>query len=125
MTGSEALGVLLLTALLAGIFVGFPIAFTLMILALIFGYLGFGNIVFDLMALQTLGMMKEETLAAVPLFVFMGHVLEQAGLMERLFTSPRWTPQNRPYIDGAKPAIERAPKRECCTAGDADRASVS
>jgi len=27
---------------------------------------------------------------------------------------PRWTPQNRPYVDGAKPAIERAPKRECC-----------
>jgi len=87
MTGSEALGIVLLLSLLAGIFVGFPIAFTLMILALVFGYIGFGAIVFDLMVFQTLGMMKEETLAAVPLFIFMGHVLEQAGLMERLFRS--------------------------------------
>jgi tripartite ATP-independent transporter DctM subunit len=43
--------------------------------------------VFYLMVYQTIGLMKEETLAAVPLFVFMGHVLERAGLMERLFRS--------------------------------------
>jgi tripartite ATP-independent transporter DctM subunit len=83
----EYLGLILLTALISGIFVGFPIAFTLIILALVFGYIGFGGIVFDLMVFQTLGMMKEETLAAVPLFIFMGHILEQAGLMERLFKS--------------------------------------
>ena len=87
MTGGEILGLILLACLIAGIFVGFPIAFTLLILALVFGYIGFGGIVFDLMVFQTLGMMKEETLAAVPLFIFMGHVLEQAGLMERLFKS--------------------------------------
>ena len=87
MTGSELLGIVLLASLIAGIFVGFPIAFTLMILALVFGYIGFGGIVFDLMVFQSLGMMKEETLAAVPLFIFMGHILEQAGLMERLFKS--------------------------------------
>ncbi|MBI2206385.1 MAG: TRAP transporter large permease subunit [Candidatus Rokubacteria bacterium] len=81
----EYLGLILLGALLAGIFVGFPIAFTLIILALVFGYIGFGHVVFYLMVFQTVGMMKEETLAAVPLFIFMGHVLEQAGLMERLF----------------------------------------
>jgi tripartite ATP-independent transporter DctM subunit len=81
----EYLGLILLGALLAGIFVGFPIAFTLIILAIVFGYIGFGHIVFYLMVFQTVGMMKEETLAAVPLFIFMGHVLEQAGLMERLF----------------------------------------
>lgn len=40
---------------------------------------------------QTLGMMKEETLA-VPLFIFMGHVLEQAGLMEPLFRSFQFIP---------------------------------
>jgi len=87
MTGGEILGLILLASLICGIFVGFPIAFTLMILGLVFGYLGFGSIVFDLMVFQTLGMMKEETLAAVPLFIFMGHILEQAGLMERLFKS--------------------------------------
>jgi tripartite ATP-independent transporter DctM subunit len=41
------------------------------------------------MVFQTIGLMKEETLAAVPLFIFMGHVLEQAGLMERLFNAFR------------------------------------
>ncbi len=81
----EILGLVLLGALLTGIFVGFPIAFTLLILSFVFGYIGFGKNVFYLMYFQTLGLMKEETLAAVPLFVLMGHMLEQAGLMERLF----------------------------------------
>ncbi|HEX6112511.1 MAG TPA: TRAP transporter large permease subunit [Geminicoccaceae bacterium] len=83
----EILGLVLLGALLAGIFVGFPIAFTLIVLSVVFGYIGFGDTVFYLMVFQTIGLMKEETLAAVPLFIFMGHVLEQAGLMERLFKS--------------------------------------
>jgi tripartite ATP-independent transporter DctM subunit len=83
----EMLGLILLGALLAGIFAGFPIAFTLIILSVVFGYIGFGDTVFYLMVFQTIGLMKEETLAAVPLFIFMGHVLEQAGLMERLFRS--------------------------------------
>lgn len=81
----EYLGLVLLAALLTGIFAGFPIAFTLIILSFVFGYIGFGARVFDLMFFQTIGLMKEETLAAVPLFIFMGHVLERAGLMERLF----------------------------------------
>jgi tripartite ATP-independent transporter DctM subunit len=85
----EYLGLVLLAALLTGIFVGFPIAFTLIILSLVFGYIGFGDTVFYLMVFQTIGLMKEETLAAVPLFIFMGHVLEQAGLMERLFNAFR------------------------------------
>ncbi|MFQ5896905.1 MAG: TRAP transporter large permease subunit [Candidatus Methylomirabilia bacterium] len=81
----EYLGLVLLGALLVGIFVGFPIAFTLIILSFVFGLIGFGRVVFDLAFFQTIGLMKEETLAAVPLFIFMGHVLEHAGLMERLF----------------------------------------
>jgi len=84
---NEYLGLILLGALLVGIFAGFPIAFTLIILSVVFGYIGFGDVVFYLMVFQTIGLMKEETLAAVPLFIFMGHVLEQAGLMERLFRS--------------------------------------
>ncbi|MGQ0607025.1 MAG: TRAP transporter large permease [Chloroflexota bacterium] len=85
----EILGLILLAALLTGIFVGFPIAFTLIILSIVFGYIGFGDVVFYLMVFQSIGMMKEETLAAVPLFIFMGHILEQAGLMERLFNAFR------------------------------------
>jgi tripartite ATP-independent transporter DctM subunit len=85
----EYLGLILLFALLTGIFVGFPIAFTLIVLSVVFGYIGFGETVFYLMVFQTIGLMKEEVLAAVPLFIFMGHILEQAGLMERLFNAFR------------------------------------
>ncbi|MEE8226197.1 MAG: TRAP transporter large permease subunit [Kiloniellales bacterium] len=83
----EILGLVLLGALLIGIFVGFPVAFTLIILAVVFGYIEFGESVFFQMVLQALGLMKEETLAAVPLFIFMGHILERTGLMERVFNS--------------------------------------
>lgn len=83
----EIVGILVLIGLLTGIFVGFPIAFTLIILSIVFGWIGFGDTVFYLMVFQTIGLMKEETLAAVPLFVFMGHILQQSGLMERLFHS--------------------------------------
>ena len=87
MTGNEALGLVMLALLVGVIFIGFPISFTLLFLALAFGFVGLGARVFDLAFIQAIGLMKEETLAAVPLFIFMGHVLEQAGLMERLFRS--------------------------------------
>jgi tripartite ATP-independent transporter DctM subunit len=48
-----------------------------------------GDTVFDLAYFQIIGLMKEELLAAVPLFIFMGYITEQAGLMERLFTAFR------------------------------------
>ena len=82
---NELLGMLMLLLMIVVIFIGFPISFTLLFLALVFGYFGLGTIVFDLAFFQTIGMMKEQTLAAVPLFIFMGYVVEQAGLMERLF----------------------------------------
>ena len=81
----EALGGWMLVALLATIFIGFPIAFTLIILGLVFGYAGFGDTVFNLLIFQVFSTMKDQTLAQVPLFVFMGLLLERAGLMERLF----------------------------------------
>ena len=81
----EALGMLLLSVMIVTILIGFPISFTLLLLALAFGYIGMGNKVFYLMVIQMFGFMKEEVLAAVPLFVFMGFMTEQAGLMERLF----------------------------------------
>ncbi|MBU1208318.1 MAG: TRAP transporter large permease subunit [Proteobacteria bacterium] len=86
---NEVLGLLMLGTLLVVIFIGFPIAFTLIILAILFGYFSLGKMVFDLMVMQTFGLMQEEVLAAVPLFVFMGYVVEQAGLMERLFMAFR------------------------------------
>ena len=84
---TDILGLVLLCSLIAGIFVGFPIAFTLIILATGFGYAVFGDSVFYQMYFQTLGIMKASELAAAPLFIFMGHILERAGLMARLFRS--------------------------------------
>ncbi len=83
------LGLTMLVVMLFAIFIGFPISFTLLFLALAFGYLGLGQVVFSLAYFQTIGLMKEELLAAVPLFIFMGYVTEQAGLMERLFIALR------------------------------------
>src|ERR671915_1214221 len=79
----------MLIVMLGAIFIGVPISFTLLFLALTFGYFGLGHVVFDLAYFQTIGMMKEELLAAVPLFIFMGFLTEQAGLMERLFRAFR------------------------------------
>jgi tripartite ATP-independent transporter DctM subunit len=89
MSGLAALGMVMLVVMIFAIFIGFPISFTLLFLALTFGYFGLGRTVVDLAYFQTIGMMKEELLAAVPLFIFMGFLTEQAGLMERLFSAFR------------------------------------
>lgn len=81
----EALGLVLLLALFAAIFAGFPIAFTLIILGLAFGYVEIGYQVFPLMVYQFFSIMQDTIVAAVPLFVFMGVLLEKAELMDRLF----------------------------------------
>jgi len=86
----ELLGIVMLVVLLAVIFVGFPITFTLIVVGVVFGYLGLGQMVFDLMVIQTYAMMQEEVLAAVPLFIFMGYIVERADLMERLFRAFRF-----------------------------------
>jgi len=81
------IGMWMMVAMIVCIFIGFPISFTLIFLGLIFGYWGFGQLVFYQLTLQFNGSMMEQTLAAVPLFVFMGIMMEQANLMERLFDS--------------------------------------
>lgn len=81
----EILGLVALASLFIFIFVGFPIAFTLLFLGLVAGYIGIGPVVFNLMTLQVYAIMNEQVLAAVPFFLFMGYILECSGLMERLF----------------------------------------
>jgi len=81
----EVVGFVLLGVFFFAIFIGFPVAFTLIFLSLAFGFAALGDMVFYLTVLQTIGLMKEEVLAAVPLFIFMGYLLEEGGLMERLF----------------------------------------
>ena len=90
MTFNETLGMIMLFGMVAVIFIGFPISFTLLFLALVFGGVGLGwQQTFDLAYLQIWGTMKDEILPAVPLFIFMGYMTEQAGLMERLFLALR------------------------------------
>lgn len=85
---NEIIGLLMIGAMLFAIFVGFPISFTLIFLGIAFGAWGFGvKLTVFLMTLQFYNSMMEATLAAVPLFVFMGFMMEKAGLMERLFAA--------------------------------------
>ncbi|MCH2327486.1 MAG: TRAP transporter large permease subunit, partial [Rhodospirillales bacterium] len=84
---NEILGLVLIGVMLLAIFIGFPISFTLIFLGFVFGYIGLGPLVFYLMTFQFSSVMLEQTLSAVPLFIFMGLLMEQAGLMERLFTA--------------------------------------
>ena len=90
MTGGEALGFVMLVSMVGIIFIGFPISFTLLFLALIVGGFGLGwEQTFNLAYIQIWGTMKDEIFPAVPLFIFMGFMTEQAGLMERLFGALR------------------------------------
>jgi tripartite ATP-independent transporter DctM subunit len=82
---NEALGIVQLTLLTVAIFVGFPTAFTLLALGFVFGYIGFGRLVFDLMAVRTFQVMTNDVLISIVLFIFMGFLLERSGIMDRLF----------------------------------------
>jgi len=81
----EWIGILSIVVLFTAIFIGFPIAFTLIGLALGVGWFALGPAALYLMTLQVFSVMKEISLASVPFFLFMGYLLEQSGLMERLF----------------------------------------
>ncbi|MFN3534288.1 MAG: TRAP transporter large permease subunit, partial [Desulfatiglandales bacterium] len=74
----------LFLALTVFLMAGFPVTFTLLGTALIFGLIGFGWSFFDLLPLRIWGVMTNVTLVAVPLFIFMGVMLERTGLAEEL-----------------------------------------
>ena len=79
------------------VLLGFPIAFTLVAMGLGFGYYAyydelrmatiFDNRIFDLMVQNTFSVMSNDVLVAVPLFLFMGYVVERANIVNRLFFS--------------------------------------
>jgi len=81
----EILGLVALGFLFIVIFLGFPIAFTLGAVAILTGWYALGPMVLDLAVLQTFSVMKDTVLASIPFFLFMGFLLEQSGLMERMF----------------------------------------
>ncbi len=82
---NEWYGLIALGILIGAIFIGFPISFTLIAVALGVGWWALGDVALHLMTLQFFAVMKETSLASVPFFLFMGFLLEQSGLMEKLF----------------------------------------
>ena len=77
----------MLVTMIAGIFVGIPVSFTLIFLALGFGYVSMGENVFDLAYYNLVGGLSNEVFMAIPMFIFMGYVCQRAGLIEGLFDS--------------------------------------
>ncbi|HEY6240738.1 MAG TPA: TRAP transporter large permease subunit [Burkholderiales bacterium] len=90
-----ALGLLMLSLIVIVIMMGFPTAFTLMGLGMMFGYIAFydpahswtDNRVFDLMVERTYGAMNNDVLISIPLFVLMGYVMERGALVDKMFYS--------------------------------------
>ncbi len=80
----EVLALVMFAALVAVLLLGYPVAFSLGAVALLFGLPTLGLEFFDLLPLRIWGVMTNFTLLAVPLFVFMGVILEKSGLAEDL-----------------------------------------
>ena len=89
------LGLIMLALIVVAIMLGFPTAFTLMGMGVAFAWLAYRSVdpdtavrqVLDLFVQRTYGVMSNDVLIAVPLFVFMGYLVERAALIERLFKS--------------------------------------
>jgi TRAP-type mannitol/chloroaromatic compound transport system permease large subunit len=90
-----ALGLTMLALIVIVIMMGFPTAFTLMGLGMMFGFAAFydpsqpwtQNRIFDLMVERTYGAMNNESLISIPLFVLMGYVMERGALVDKMFYS--------------------------------------
>ena len=89
------LGLLMLALVVVAIMLGFPTAFTLMGMGVLFAWLAYRSAtpdlanrqVLDLMVQRAYAVMANDVLIAIPLFVFMGYLVERAALIERLFRS--------------------------------------
>lgn len=91
-------GLMMLSLVVVAIMLGFPTAFTLMGMGVIFAFIAYyaqkggdANVALghtlDLMVQRTYGVMTNEVLISIPLFVFMGYLVERANLIEKLFHS--------------------------------------
>ena len=90
------------------VLLGFPIAFTLIAMGVAFGYYAYyqsgaesiadllNNNIFYLLNQNTYSVMENDTLVAIPLFLFMGYVVERASIVDRLFFSLRMAARNLP-----------------------------
>ncbi|MGS4944989.1 TRAP transporter large permease [Meridianimarinicoccus sp. RP-17] len=130
------IALMMLGLFLVFVFLGFPIAFTLMAMGIGFGYYAyfeerrmwrdyfrldetatwwdststwingfFNNRIFDLFVNQTYTVMSNEVLTAVPLFLFMGYIVERANIVTRLFTTLNIASKNVPGSMGVAALI--------------------
>ena len=89
------LGLLMLALVVVAIMLGFPTAFTLMGMGMFFGWIAYRSVnpalatqqILDLMVQRAYSVMSNDVLIAIPLFVFMGYLVERANLIEQLFKS--------------------------------------
>lgn len=107
MTNPEV-AILMLCLFIVLVLLGFPIAFTLLAMGVAFGYYAyyqggietfsdiFNNNIFYLLNQNTYSVMENDTLVAIPLFLFMGYVVERANIIDRLFYSLQMAARNLP-----------------------------
>lgn len=92
---NPALGLTMLCLIVVVIMMGFPTAFTLMGLGMMFGFVAFydpaasilDNKIFDLMVQRAFGAMNNDVLLSIPLFVLMGYIMERGALVDKMFHS--------------------------------------
>src|SRR5210317_459434 len=100
------IAILMLVLFIGIVLLGFPIAFTLIAMGLGFGYYAYAtedqwehildNWIFDLFVQNSFSVMSNDVLVAVPLFLFMGYVVERANIVNRLFFSIQLSARNLP-----------------------------
>jgi TRAP-type mannitol/chloroaromatic compound transport system permease large subunit len=95
MMANGHLGLLMLALVVVAIMLGFPTAFTLMGMGMVFAWIAYKSSnpdlavqqTLDLMVQRTYSVMSNDVLISIPLFVFMGYLIERANLIEKLFKS--------------------------------------
>jgi len=108
MTNPEV-AILMLSSFIFLVLLGFPVAFTLLAMGVGFGYYAyfeagsieaisdaFSNKIFYLLNQNTYSVMENDTLVAIPLFLFMGYVVERANIVNRLFSALQMAARNLP-----------------------------
>ena len=108
MTNPEV-AILMLSLFIFLVLLGFPVAFTLLAMGVGFGYYAyldagsiatiadvFDNKIFYLLNQNTYSVMENDTLVAIPLFLFMGYIVERANIVNRLFESLQLAARNLP-----------------------------
>ena len=81
----EIVTIIMMGGILLGVLTGFPLAIPIGGMGVIFGYLLFGASAFDIIYSRIFSLITSYTLLAVPLFIFMGGMLERSGIAEKMF----------------------------------------